>query len=115
MFARSSALPALASELAFVYGDFNLVAPDQFADFHIEIRKERLISGGLRAQARFVFDGLPSFDTLPLSNALPMVEWGLNWCVASHAHQYLIIHAAVLERGGHAVMMPAPPGSGKVV
>jgi hypothetical protein len=28
-------------------------------------------------------------------------------------HQYLILHAAVLERGGRALILPAPSGSGK--
>jgi hypothetical protein len=42
-----------------------------------------------------------------------MLEWGLNWCVSSHCHQYLIVHAAVLERSGRALVLPAPPGSGK--
>jgi HprK-related kinase A len=42
-----------------------------------------------------------------------MLEWGLNWCVSSHCHQYLIVHAAVLERAGRALVLPAPSGSGK--
>ncbi len=42
-----------------------------------------------------------------------MFEWGLNWCVSSHANSYLIIHAAVIEKNGYAAIMPAPPGSGK--
>jgi hypothetical protein len=44
---------------------------------------------------------------------VPVFEWGLNWCIASYQHQYLAIHAAVLERGGRALIMPAPPGAGK--
>ena len=42
-----------------------------------------------------------------------MFEWVLNWCVSSHAHRYLCIHAAVIEKDGHAAILPAPPGSGK--
>ena len=30
-----------------------------------------------------------------------------------HCHQYLTLHAAVVERAGHALILPAPPGSGK--
>ena len=42
-----------------------------------------------------------------------MLEWGLNWCVSNHANSYLMIHAAVVEKNGHAAILPAPPGSGK--
>ncbi len=42
-----------------------------------------------------------------------MLEWGLNWCVSAHCHQYLIFHAAVIEKSGRALILPAPPGSGK--
>ncbi len=42
-----------------------------------------------------------------------MLEWGMNWCVSSHAHHFLIIHAAVVEKNGFAAILPAPPGSGK--
>ena len=37
----------------------------------------------------------------------------MNWCISGHAHHFLLIHAAVLERNGRAVVFPAPPGSGK--
>jgi HprK-related kinase A len=48
-----------------------------------------------------------------LAQAFPLLEWGLNWCISSHCHEHLVIHAAVVERQGCAVMFPAPPGSGK--
>jgi len=48
-----------------------------------------------------------------MDQAYPMLEWGLNWCVSMHAHHYLIIHAAVVEKQGLAAILPAPPGSGK--
>jgi HprK-related kinase A len=50
---------------------------------------------------------------LPRDQAFPMLEWGLNWCVSTQAHHYLIIHAAVVEKNGLAAILPAPPGSGK--
>ncbi|MDT9000137.1 HprK-related kinase A [Paucibacter sp. APW11] len=108
-----SRVPRLTRELALMYAEFPLLPPDSFADFHIEIRLEGLLRRWLRPQARFIYDGKPAFLPLPADHALTMVEWGLNWCVASHAHQFLVIHAAVLERGGMAIVLPAPPGSGK--
>lgn len=67
----------------------------------------------LRPQAAFSFDGTQPFKPLPRDQAFPMLEWGLNWCVSTQAHQYLIIHAAVVEKNGRAAILPAPPGSGK--
>lgn len=44
---------------------------------------------------------------------IPTFEWGLNWCVGNYQSRYLCIHAAVLEKNGFSVVLPAPPGSGK--
>ncbi len=50
---------------------------------------------------------------MPLGHAMPLLEWALNWCISTDAHQFLIVHAAAIERNGLAVVLPAPPGSGK--
>jgi HprK-related kinase A len=108
-----SDVPGLAADIAAMYGQFELLAPDAFADFSVEVSREGGLRRWYKPQARFFYDGQPSFAPLPAQQAFPMIEWGLNWCVAAHAHQYLIIHAAVIERDGRAAVMPAPPGSGK--
>ena len=100
-------------DIASMYGEFDIASPDVFADFHIEVTREPGLRGWFRPQARFHFDGQPAFAPLPANQAFPMIEWGLNWCVAAHAHQFLTIHAAVIEKDGRAAVLPAPPGSGK--
>ena len=49
-----------------------------------------------------------------MAHAHPLLEWGLNWCIAtaSGAHQ-IVIHSAVVERHGVALVLPGDPGSGK--
>jgi HprK-related kinase A len=42
-----------------------------------------------------------------------MFESGLNWAISTTVHQYLIIHAAAVERGGRAMIIPGQSGSGK--
>ena len=42
-----------------------------------------------------------------------MFEWGLNWVIANHAHQYAIVHAATVEKNGRGFIFPGAPGSGK--
>ena len=104
---------SVAHDMVSMYGEFETSPPNTFADFHIAVVREPGLRRWYRPQARFYFDGQPAFAALPANQAFPMIEWGLNWCVAAHAHQFLIIHAAVVERGGRAVLLPAPPGSGK--
>jgi HprK-related kinase A len=67
----------------------------------------------IRPQVEFSFDGHVPFKPLPQAQAFAMFEWGLNWCISNHAHQFLIVHAAVVERHGRALILPGTPGSGK--
>ncbi len=85
----------------------------QFADFHVSLTPAQNLRRWFRPQVFFHVDGDPPFKPLPADQAFPMLEWGLNWCLSNHCHQYLIIHAAVVERNGFALLLPAPPGSGK--
>ena len=96
-----------------MYGEFSIKEPGEFADFHIKMAQGKGLRRWIRPQVNFHFDGIPSFKPLPENQAFPMMEWGLNWCISSHCHQFLIIHAAVVEKNGKTVIMPAPPGSGK--
>ena len=108
-----SKLRSVADGLFELYGQFEVRdSQNAFADFHVEIHSPRL-RRWFRPQANFSFDGDYPFKPLPLDQAYPMLEWGLNWCVSMHAHQYLIIHAGVVEKNGLAAILPAPPGSGK--
>lgn len=104
---------SLVSDIALMYADFSVCPADAFADFHVEVGHESGLRRWFKPQVRFFFDGRPSFIPLPAAQAFAMLEWGLNWCVAAHCHQYLIIHAAVIEKNGMAAVLPAPPGSGK--
>jgi hypothetical protein len=67
----------------------------------------------VRRQVRFGYEGQFPFEPLPFTHAFPQLEWAMNWCISTQAHQYLIFHAATIERDGKAVIMPAPSGSGK--
>ncbi len=109
-----SRLPQVAEGLADLYGQFETRSPiEAFADFHVEINPPGLLRRWVRPQVNFSFDGELPFKPLPLDQAYPMLEWGLNWCVSMHAHHYLVIHAGVVEKNGLAAILPAPPGSGK--
>jgi len=106
-------MPSVAAGIGQLYADYPLLQDSDFADFHLQLLRPRSARRWLRPQVRLHCDGYEMFQPMPLQHAFPMFEWGLNWCVSSRAHRYLIVHAAVLERHGRAVILPAPPGSGK--
>lgn len=104
---------ALARNLQRLYGGFADLPADAPVDFDLEISDGALWRRFLRRQSRCVFDGRAVFEPLPAAHAYALLEWSMNWCISSHAHQYLIVHAAVLARNDRALILPAPPGSGK--
>jgi HprK-related kinase A len=108
-----SRLPAVVRAIALHYAEYPAEEGESFADFHVRVGRPRNVRRWLRPQAQFYVDGNMPFTPLPLDQAFPMLEWGLNWCISAHCHQYLIFHAAVVERSGRALILPAPPGSGK--
>lgn len=108
-----SPLSEVAEAVSVLYADYPLASDDQFTDFHVAVKRP----GGWRSlwkpQVVFELEGQEPFNPLPGDQGFPLLEWGLNWCVYGMCHQYLILHAAVLERGGRALILPAPSGSGK--
>lgn len=109
-------IPALAEEIRTLYRDFPVDGGGGLADFHVAV----LRPGGpfglrrwWRQQATVVLDEDRPFEPLPADMAVPMLEWSINWCAASRANQYVMIHAAVVERGGRALVLPGVTGAGK--
>jgi HprK-related kinase A len=108
-----SHLPEVRAGVALHYARHEVPADEQFTDFHIGIDRPAGLRRWLRPQIQFTLDGEPPFTPLPGNQGYPMFEWGMNWCISMHMHRFLIVHAAVVERGGRAMILPAPPGSGK--
>ena len=106
-------VPAVVEALRLLYADFPVAPPEGLADFHLRVTPPRGLRRWWRPQVLFLTDGRSLFEPLPRAMAAPLLEWGLNRMIASRAHQYLILHAAAVEQRGRALVMPAPPGSGK--
>jgi len=102
----------VAQNIARLYSEYSTCSSD-FADFHIEINPPSLFREYYRPQINFSFDGHVPFKPLPYSQSFALFEWGLNWCIATNAHQYVIIHSAVVEKNGKVLIMPGFPGAGK--
>jgi HprK-related kinase A len=108
-----SALQEVVDGIRLHYANHPVEGLDTFADFHVTVDRPFGPRRWIQRQVVFGFDGEVPFTPLPGDQGMPMLEWGMNWCVSNHCHQYLTVHAAVVERDGRALILPAPPGSGK--
>jgi HprK-related kinase A len=109
---RSNSAP-LADALFRAYGDYKLGDATSFIDFDLAVIPCEGLRRYINPLIALDFDGDRPFDPLPAAQAFPLLEWAMNWCVTANAHQYLIFHSAVLASNDLAVVLPAPPGSGK--
>jgi HprK-related kinase A len=96
-----------------LYADYPLLDAHDSPGFHVRVEDGRRWLPGARRTVRFLVDGRAPHPDLPASQALAVLEWGINLVVALRYHCFLMLHAAVVERHGFALVMPAQPGSGK--
>lgn len=108
-----SPLRSFAVRFAALYRDYEFIDPSAYADIDIRILPGARLRRLVRPTVQFVVDGVAPFDPFPRDHAMPLFEWGLNWVFAHRMHQFLLLHAAAVERDGRAVVLPAWPGSGK--
>jgi len=106
-------VPALAASLRRVYAHFPVEPGEGFFDVTARVRRAHGARRFLRPQVELVVDGRVPFEPFPAANDLPLLEWGLNWCLAERCNTHLLLHAGVVERSGVGVLLPALPGSGK--
>lgn len=112
----STNLSAVVEHIELFYGSQRIDphnATTAFIDFDIAVLKGVGLRRIWRPQAHFLLDGLEPFLPLPCDQSAPLLEWGLNWCVASRPLGYLTIHAAVVAKGEEALVLPGFPGAGK--
>jgi hypothetical protein len=108
-----SSLPELVEPIRLLYADYDLVEEEEIIDFDIRIAPSPRIWPFSKPKADFVIDGQKKFEPFDRSLALPMLEWGINWCSFTRPNHLFLLHSAVVERNGSAFILPGPPGSGK--
>lgn len=109
----STSIREVATHIETLYDNYEKPGNKGFIDFHVRLASPSSIRKFFRRQVVFSFDGYIPFKPLPFAQAPAMFEWGLNWCIATHSHFNLIIHAAVVESNGRTFIFPGMPGSGK--
>lgn len=106
-------IKSLVGEFAQMYADYPLVEPAGIDDFRIRVGHPSLLRRVIAPQVVNWVDDEQLIEPLPIDQALPCLESALNLAVAYLDVAPLVIHSAVLERDGRALVMPAPSGSGK--
>jgi len=107
-----TALPTIANAVGVLYKDF-CCDFSSFADFHVSVSRPRNFRRWWRPQVVCYLNDESPFTPLPADQSFIAFESLLNWSIYSRVYNFLIIHAAAVERAGFAVILPAPPGSGK--
>ena len=96
-----------------LYRDYPLLSRDRVFNFHCAIEERRRFGIVGKRLVRFTVDGRAPHEDFPAKQSLAILEWGINLVIALRSQRYIMLHAAVLERGGKTVVMPASPGDGK--
>jgi len=109
----STEIPSVSRHLSELYAKDCFDKVDGNIDFHVSLKASKGFRRWFRKQVVFTFDGYTPFLPLPFNQAPALFEWGLNWCIANHSHQYLVVHAAAIEKNGVTIIFPGTPGSGK--
>lgn len=108
-----SDLPSLAPQLKAAYAQFPLSCGAGWVDLHLEVASRRRWYRWWKPQVDLWWEGRRLFEPFSADAPLPLLEWGMNWLIATIRNDMLLLHAAVVERDGIAMVMPALPGSGK--
>lgn len=96
-----------------LYQSYRLTPTDEIGDFNVRIARPKSLRRWFRQQIFFSVDGRSPFAPYSIEHSFPALEWGINWCIATRAHHLLMLHSAVVERNGNAILFPAWPGHGK--
>jgi HprK-related kinase A len=113
VFRLHTPIARFVADFSGAYAHFPVCDETEISDFRIRITPAFRGWPWREAQAEFWVDGASPFRAFPRRLAMPFAEWGLNWCICSNAHQFLIFHSAVVEKAGRAAILAGPPGSGK--
>lgn len=109
---RSDVEP-LAGMLQTLYSVYPLQGACGVFDATVRVDRGRGFRRFFRPQVELLVDGERPFEPFPADTPVPLLEWGINYTIATRLNCFLLLHAGVVERAGRAIVLPALPGSGK--
>lgn len=109
----TSVLPEFESALRQLYAHYPASIKGGTYDYDIDISPPSFIRRWIRRNSLFHLSGDAPFLPMEAGHAHALFEWGLNWTIGSYAHNFLILHSAVVELNGCGTLLAATSGSGK--
>ena len=110
-----SSIPLVADGVSLLYADFPIASDDEFVEYTVNVNRVRGPKGWVIGEAYTLTRGdtHPPFYPFSPRLGLSYLEWGLNFAVYRGNGPYLVLHAAVLERAGRALIILGDSGDGK--
>jgi HprK-related kinase A len=107
-------VPDVLEEILTLYRDFPIQLGPLLCDFRILMKPSSWLRSKVRRQLQIRIDNqrLP-IDPVPYRLGTPLFESSINYCLSARVTRLLMLHAAVVERNGYAIVMPGPSGAGK--
>ncbi|HEY8506702.1 MAG TPA: HprK-related kinase A [Steroidobacteraceae bacterium] len=99
--------------LQHLYRDHPLLEGDRVYSCHATLHEKWALRPRPHRRIRFMVDGVAPHEDMPHGQGLAVLEWGINLAIAMRFHGFLMLHAAVVEKNGRALLLPASPGHGK--
>jgi HprK-related kinase A len=106
-------VPSILETLHDLYRFYPVIEGERVYNCHVEVREVLQLLPRPKRMVRFIVDGRSPHPDMAVDQALCVLEWGINLVVAMRFHCFLMLHAAVVERNGYAMLLPAAPGAGK--
>ena len=111
-FRIGSAWPGPVEALARLYAGYP--EPDGVCDFTVRLEPEKPCRRWVRPSVAIQGDYiLPDAAPMALEHGLLAAEMGMNLQMALGQKQYLLLHAASVEKGGRALILTGESGAGK--
>lgn len=109
----SSPISEFSASLHQLYASYPVSLQGGGYDYDIAIAPHSFFRHWFHRSASFHLSGDAPFLPMAVGHAHALFEWGLNWTIGSYAHNYLILHSAVVELDGCGTLLAATSGSGK--
>ena len=117
VFSLSIQVPAaesgLAKEVEDLYSSYPAIGPSELPDAEIALRYVNQWGRFISRKITTFLDGVQLYEPWPPRLGVPMLESAINSWMGKNVTRYLLMHSAVVERAGKALLLPGTSGVGK--